>query len=129
MGHCICYTSKKMDEKAAPQATPQTADNEKNYRPSVETASRQRNDFLALALNMSWQLAIVVVIPIVAGVYADKALGTSPLLLCVGLALALAGTVIVLWRTMQAANHLPVPKLSAADRERIQQEYRKEDED
>jgi F0F1-type ATP synthase assembly protein I len=37
-------------------------------------------------------LAVLVVVPLLAGVLADRALGTSPLLLCVGLGVGIAAS-------------------------------------
>lgn len=81
-----------------------------------------------MALNMSWQLAAAVLIPILAGVALDKKLGSSPLFLFAGLALAVLGSVAVMWRTMQAANRLPVPKLTDAQRRAVRKSYEEDDE-
>jgi hypothetical protein len=64
----------------------------------------------------------------VAGVQLDKTLDTS-FMLFVGLALALVGSIIVMWRTMQKANHLPVPKLTEAQRRQVQKQYEEDDAD
>jgi len=92
-------------------------------------ASSQRNVFLALAFNMSWQLAIVVLVPILAGVKLDKALGTHQLLTFVGLGLAVVGAAAVMWRAMQRANRLPVPKLTEAQKRAVKKAYEEEDKD
>lgn len=78
---------------------------------------------------MSWQLALVVLIPVIGGVELDKALGKTEVFVFVGLALALIGSGIVLWRTMQAANQLPVPKLTEAQKRAVQKSYEEEDEE
>jgi hypothetical protein len=91
------------------------------------TAARQQ--FLVAALNMSWQLAVVVLVPIIGGVELDKAFDTSSVWLFVGLAVAVAGSGIVMWRAMQAANRLPVPKLTADQKRAIQKSYEEEDDD
>lgn len=80
-----------------------------------------------MALNMSWQLAAVVLIPVIAGVQLDKIFDTS-FLLFVGLGVALLGSIAVMWRTMQVANKLPVPKLSAAEKRAVQKSYEEDDE-
>ena len=114
-----------MSKSAAQQSTPPS------FRGDTEsgTTRNQRADFLVMVANMSWQLAVVVLVPVVGGVQLDKVFKTSPVLLFVGLALALVGTVLVMWRTMQVANTLPVPKLSAAQKEAIKKEYEAEDEE
>ena len=77
---------------------------------------------------MSMQLLVVVLVPIIGGVELDKALGVSYLLF-VGLAVALISTVLVMWRTMQVANRLPVPKLTDAQRQAVRKAYEAEDDD
>lgn len=80
-----------------------------------------------MALNMSWQLAIVILVPIIGGVMLDKAIGDKHVFLFVGLLIALLGMSVVLWRTLQVANNIPVPKLSAAEKQRIQKQYEEDD--
>jgi Putative F0F1-ATPase subunit Ca2+/Mg2+ transporter len=86
-----------------------------------------RGLFLSMLLNMSWQLAIVVLVPILAGVRLDKAFGTGNVYTFVGLGLALIGSIVVMWRAMQVANRLPVPKLTAAQKRAIEKAYEDED--
>lgn len=80
-----------------------------------------------MALNMSWQLAIVVLVPVIGGVWLDKSFDTSHLYTFIGLAVALLGCIAVMWRTLQAANRLPVPKLTAEQKRQIQKSYEEED--
>jgi F0F1-type ATP synthase assembly protein I len=63
-----------------------------------------------MALDMSWRLAIVVLIPIIGGFKLDEKLNTTPVLAITGFVLAMAGTAGVMWQTMRAANSLPAPK-------------------
>lgn len=93
---------------------------------SAET-SQQRNLFFVMALNMSWQLAIVVLVPIIGGVQLDKALKTGNTFLFVGLGVAAIGSIAVMWRTVQVANHLPVPKLTDAQKRAIKKSYEEDD--
>jgi F0F1-type ATP synthase assembly protein I len=94
-----------------------------------EQISNARGMFLNMAINMSWQLAVVVLVPILAGVKLDKVFGTHNILLFVGLGLALVGSVAVMWRAVQAANRLPVPKLTAEQKRAIKKSYEEEDKD
>lgn len=91
--------------------------------------TRQRNMFVSMALTMSWQLALAVLVPIIGGVQLDKALETSNTFTFVGLAIALLGSIVVMWRTMQIANKLPVPKLTEAQKREIQKQYEEDDAD
>jgi F0F1-type ATP synthase assembly protein I len=56
------------------------------------------------ALDMSWRLAIAVLVPIIGGYELDKHLGTAPVFMIVGFLLAMAGLFLVLKRTVAAAN-------------------------
>ena len=87
----------------------------------------QRSIFLVAALNMSWQLAIVVLVPIIGGVQLDKKLGTSSVFTFIGLGVAALGAGVVMWRTVQLANKLPVPKLTEAQKRAIKKQYEEED--
>jgi F0F1-type ATP synthase assembly protein I len=60
-----------------------------------------RNDFMLAVLGMSWQLAVVVLVPIVGGFELDKVFATSPLLVVVGFIIALIGFTLIVYRQMQ----------------------------
>ena len=51
-------------------------------------------------MGMSWQLAVVVLVPIVGGYELDKAFATSPLLVIVGFIIAMAGVGLVVKRQL-----------------------------
>ena len=76
---------------------------------------------------MSWQLAVVVLVPIIGGVELGKALGAPTAWTFAGLAVAFVGSGLVMWRAMQAANKLPVPKLTAEQKREIQKSYEEDD--
>lgn len=82
-----------------------------------------------MALNMSWQLAIAMLVPILIGVQLDKTFDTSHLYVFIGLAIALLTSSAVMWRTMRVANSLPVPKLTTAQKRAIQKQYEEDDKD
>ena len=63
--------------------------------------SSPKREFLVAATNMSWQLAIVVLVPIIGGFELDKKLDTLPALTVVGFFLAMAGMALVVWRQLQ----------------------------
>jgi F0F1-type ATP synthase assembly protein I len=125
-----CYTLPYMVKShAAPNQTPPSLrGGTSSPTTSAESGSASRN-FIVMALNMSWQLVVVVLVPMIAGVELDKALKTSPIFLFVGLALAFVGSGFVMWRAMQTANRLPVPKLSDEQRSAIKKSYEEEDND
>lgn len=115
-----------MKQSSAPLSTPNPAKGEVKQNPD---GVNQRRLFLVAVLDMSWQLAIVVLVPIIAGVELDKKFGTGNTLLFVGLGLAVVLSTVVMWRTIQAANRLPVPKLTAAQKRAIKKSYEEEDKD
>lgn len=68
---------------------------------STEGDKKLKSQFYMATLNMSWQLLLVVLIPVIAGVQLDKKFDTSPVFTIVGFIIALAGVVVVVWRQMQ----------------------------
>ena len=95
-----------MTKTTAPSKTPsptggskQTTDNS-SYRDA-------RRDFAIAVMNMSWQLAIVVLVPIIAGYQLDKVFDTAPLLVLVGFFIAMGGTAAVVWRQLQRLSPMP----------------------
>ena len=88
-----------------------------------------RNVFVSMALTMTWQLAIVVLVPILAGTQLDKHMGTGSTYTFVGLGIAVVGSIAVMWRTLQTANQVPVPKLTDAQKRAIKKSYEEEDKD
>lgn len=119
-----------MSKTAAHPATPHVIPSGNGQRVSAtQKVGNQRTTFIVMALNMSWQLALAVFVPIVGGVELDKGLHSGHTYLFVGLALALIATTFVMWRTVQLANKLPVPKLTAAQKRAIQKQYEEDDKD
>lgn len=94
-----------------------------------EKSAAARGQFVGMALNMMWQLAVAVLVPVIAGVQIGKAAGSELAGTFVGLGVALAASVWVLWRTMQTANRLPVPKLTVDQKRAIRKQYEEEDND
>jgi F0F1-type ATP synthase assembly protein I len=89
---------------AAPQSTPPSSNGKQSEKPSFEMTMYQRNVFMNMALNMTWQLAVVVVIPIVGGFKLDEALNSSPWFTVLGFVIAAVGTMLVLKRIVSVAN-------------------------
>lgn len=63
----------------------------------------QQNLFYMTVLNMSWQLAIAVIVPIVAGFKLDERYSTSPWLTLAGLLVAAAASILVVATTVRRA--------------------------
>jgi len=88
-----------------------------------------RQLFVSYALAMSWQLAIAVLVPMIGFVELGKAVNEQTAGVLIGLTSAVIAVGFVMWRTVQAANRLPVPKLTEAQRRKIQKSYEEEDEE
>jgi F0F1-type ATP synthase assembly protein I len=99
---------------AAPQSTPPSSNAKDSTsgserpsfaKPSFEMTMYQRNVFMNMALNMTWQLALVVIIPIIGGFKLDSALNSSPWFTVLGFVIAAVGTMLVLKRIVSVANN------------------------
>lgn len=62
------------------------------------------------ALNMSWQLAVVVLVPLIGGAKLDDVFDTAPALTILGFIVASAGLALVLWRQLQRLSPVPYTK-------------------
>jgi F0F1-type ATP synthase assembly protein I len=95
----------EMKQTKAPKKTP--SPKQEQQRPdSVVGNDSSSAVFISLALDMSWRLAIVVLVPIVGGFELDKKLNSSPLLTIVGFLLAMAGMALIMMRTLKEANKI-----------------------
>lgn len=88
-----------MKQSKAPETTP-----------SPPSSKSQSTLFVTMALDMTWRLAIVVLVPMIGGFKLDKALGSTPVLTILGFVLAMAGMAYVMWATLQKANQVTMPK-------------------
>ena len=66
--------------------------------------SDPRGAFIGAVLTMSWQLAIVVLIPVVGGFELDRHFKTLPIITIIGFVIAVAGVVMVLKRMLNELN-------------------------
>jgi F0F1-type ATP synthase assembly protein I len=62
--------------------------------------------FLVSVIDMSWRLAIVVLIPVIGGFEFDRRLNTSPWLTIVGFLVAMGGMYVVTKQTLVKATAL-----------------------
>lgn len=81
-------------------------------KPVNKTDKSHSSVFISMALDMSWRLAIAVLVPVIAGFKLDEKFKTTPLLTIVGFLLAMGGFALVCWQTLQAASKIPVPKVN-----------------
>jgi F0F1-type ATP synthase assembly protein I len=88
-----------MNKTLTPHQTPSPTDGDPTTRTGGELQV-----FVMSALNMSWQLAIVVLAPIIIGNKVDISLKAKPWFTVVGLLLAVAGTVLVIRSAIKRAD-------------------------
>jgi F0F1-type ATP synthase assembly protein I len=60
----------------------------------------------AVALGMSWQLLVVIVLPMVGGRFLDSRFHMSPVYTGIGMALGVIGTILVIRRTVRQLNEI-----------------------
>ena len=83
-----------------------------------EKPTSQTSVFITMALDMTWRLAIVVLVPIIGGFYLDQWLNTTPVFTITGFFLAMAGIAIVFWQTLQTANSVEIPSSDKVKRKK-----------
>ncbi len=91
-----------MKQTTAPKSTPLPGKDK--ISPAVDQESNPTTMFIGMALDMSWRLALVVLIPIVAGSYLDKYLKLNYVFLFIGLAIAFMGSIMVIYKSYKKAN-------------------------
>ena len=73
-------------------------------------ASVSKQLFISSALNMSWQMAIAVLLPVVGGYYLGKHFKANPWLTLLGLALAVALVALIVRQTIRNLPGYAKPK-------------------
>lgn len=91
-----------MTKTTAPSTTPSPAVEQTQPKIDPKKVSAAQNAFFVALFNMSWQLAIVVLLPLIGGAQIDKNLGTSPIFTLLGFAIALGGMTIIVLRQVQS---------------------------
>ncbi|MGH7157017.1 MAG: AtpZ/AtpI family protein [Candidatus Saccharimonadales bacterium] len=71
---------------------------------AAPTPRSSRAVFVIAALDMSWRLAIAVLVPVIGGFELDKHLNTTPALTIIGFLLAMAGLFFILKSTVAKAD-------------------------
>ncbi len=64
-------------------------------------ALEARQQFVGATLNMSWRLAITVLVPVIAGVKIDQRFDTTPSFTLLGLMIAAVGACMAVWDTVK----------------------------
>ncbi len=90
-----------MKQTTAPKSTPSP----REVKTPGTVGSNPGSQFVGMAVDMGWRLAVVVLVPIVGGYELDQVLKTSPWLTALGFLIALGGTALIFWKTLQAGNN------------------------
>lgn len=99
-----------MKKSKGPQATPSPkVSGANNDFVDIDLKSPTAVFFLAV-LDMTWQMALVVLIPIIGGFELDKHFNLTPLLTIIGFVLAMTGTYFVIKRSLAAYNDKTIIK-------------------
>lgn len=99
----IWYTIPKMDSSTA---TPKKTDPVSGEKKDTANIAELRSSFFVAALSMGWQLAVVVVIPIVGGYYLDQRLNVAAAWEIVGFVVALLGFIVVVRQQLNDFNQM-----------------------
>lgn len=70
---------------------------------------------MSMVLDMTWRLAVVVLVPIIVGEELDKHYKTGHIFLIVGLVLAVSLGTLVVYRSYKLANEMTKPKEKSDD--------------
>ena len=90
---------REMIKDSAPKVTPKPAGGE------VSKENKQgRLVFIGAVMDMTWQLAIVFLVPLIGGYKLDEHFKTSPLWFIIGCVLAIAGSFAVMHRILRQLN-------------------------
>lgn len=79
--------------------------------------------FVMAALDMTWRLVIVILVPVLGGYYLGQHFDANPALVILGFILAMIGMTVVMWRQMQKFS----PKITKSDIENAKKLREKED--
>ena len=90
-----------MSKTAQPKSTAAHS-NLDNAKPKKEL--NPKSQFISASLSMSWQLALVVLIPILGGYKLDQKLNTSPLWVIVGFVVAMVGFFLIIYKELNEFN-------------------------
>lgn len=96
--------TKKTVQKVSEVKNPKTISTEVKLEPNfARDAFYQSNLFIKMALDMTWQLALAVIIPIVGGFWLDRQFDTAPYLTITGFLIAALLVLLILRQVVKAA--------------------------
>jgi len=90
-----------MSKSEKPATKPTSNKRESPKDTELQKVTQARRQFFVAGLNMSWQLAIVVLVPVIGGHKLDERFSSTPLWTFIGLGLALLLMFFILKRQLQ----------------------------
>jgi F0F1-type ATP synthase assembly protein I len=90
-------------KRAAAKKTTTTVDDDLQRLMDAQVA---RSQFVGATINLSWRLALTVIIPVLIGVKLDDKFNTSPSFVLTSLMLATVGACVAIWSTVKEINQL-----------------------
>lgn len=78
-----------------------------------------KQQFIGATMNLSWRLALTVLIPLVGGIKLDQHFNTSPSYTLAGLFLAIFGACMTVWGTVKEVNQLQAEESKPKRRFRV----------
>ena len=109
--------------------SPKPADAPTSLTDGGKQSAATPKNFVAMVLDMGWQLAIAVLAPMLAGVYIGTVTHAQTLFVLLGFAAAMVLSALVIRRFYRLANSVPVAKLTPAQKERLEKLNREDDAD
>ena len=88
-------------KRAAAKKKTTTVDDDLQRLMNVQAAKTQ---FIGATLNLSWRLALTVLVPVLGGVAIDNKFNTSPSFVLAGLMIAAVFAAMAIWSTVQEVN-------------------------
>lgn len=76
---------------------------------NTASSNAAKQQFIGVTIAMSWQLAVVVLVPMIGGFKLDQHFKTQPFLTIVGFVVALIGMVVIVRRTIRQVTPVADP--------------------
>lgn len=91
-----------MKKAAGGKSTTVTQDEIEQYAAVLQA----KQTFIGATLNLSWRLALTVLIPLIAGIQLDKKFNSAPSFTITGFMLAIVFGCMAVWQTVKEVNEI-----------------------
>lgn len=106
----VMYNLLRMAQNvSAGRQEPGSARRSSEHTSSTSDSKLNQNAFVGIALGMSWQLAVIVLVPILGGYKLDGSFNSAPWLTLIGLLLSIVGSILVVRRSLAQFGNFDVP--------------------